>query len=144
MRVNRASVAIGGRAVSAIDRGLLVLLGVEVDDEPADGDYLVSKIAGLRIFPDDDDKMNRDIAEAGGEILIVSQFTLLGDCRKGKRPSFIRAARPTAGLESFERCCQGLRQLGLTVRTGEFGADMQVESINDGPVTLLLDSRRVF
>ncbi|HAN99304.1 MAG TPA: D-tyrosyl-tRNA(Tyr) deacylase [Planctomycetaceae bacterium] len=143
-RVRSASVTVDGQVVGRIDRGLLVLVGVEVGDRPEDAEYLVRKIASLRIFADDQGKMNCDVTQIGGNVLVVSQFTLLGDCRKGNRPSFVRAEGPDGGRDGYRRCCEGLARLGLTVATGEFGADMQVESINDGPVTILIDSRRTF
>jgi D-tyrosyl-tRNA(Tyr) deacylase len=140
-RVKRASVTIDERIVGAIGPGLLVLLGVHRDDTAADVDFLVNKTVGLRIFPDADDKMNRSLFDIGGALLVVSQFTLYGDARKGKRPSFTDAAPPIA-IPLYESFCAKARALGVTVATGEFGAMMDVELVNDGPVTILIDSPR--
>jgi D-tyrosyl-tRNA(Tyr) deacylase len=142
MRVSEARVEIGGRLAAAIGGGLLVLLGVAAADTSDDARYLTRKIYELRIFRDDAGAMNRSLAEVGGEMLVVSQFTLLGDVRKGRRPSFIGAAQPELGRELYEEFVAELRALGARVATGEFGAMMQVFSINDGPVTILLDSRK--
>ena len=139
-RVSDAGVAIGGREVGAIGRGLLVLLGVETGDDGATADLLARKIAALRIFEDDAGKMNRSVLEVGGGLLVVSQFTLLADLRKGNRPSFIAAALPDQAEPLYERFCVGLRGHGLTVATGRFGARMAVRLVNDGPVTIWLDS----
>jgi D-tyrosyl-tRNA(Tyr) deacylase len=125
-------------------RGLLVLLGVEKDDTVADAQALSKRIAELRIFEDEAYKMNRSVIEAGGQILVVSQFTLLGDCRKGRRPSFDDAAPPDAACTLHERFVSEVRLLGLEVATGVFQADMQVDLVNDGPVTIVLDSRKAF
>ena len=143
-RVSRASVRIGERPVAETGSGLLVLLGVGSDDEEVDADYLADKIVHLRIFNDQDGKMNRSLAEVQGSLLIVSQFTLFGDCRKGRRPSYTDAAAPEKGRELYEYFVERVRQSGLSVQTGEFQAMMEVELINDGPVTLLLDSKRQF
>jgi D-tyrosyl-tRNA(Tyr) deacylase len=121
-----------------------VLLGVAAADTPADAAYLARKTFDLRIFPDDSGAMNRSLSEAGGQILVVSQFTLFGDVRKGRRPSFIAAAPPERGRELYEGFVRELRLLGATVETGRFAAAMQVVSVNDGPVTLLLDSTKLF
>ena len=139
-RVSRASVTIDGEVGGAIGRGLLVLLGVTHADTPEQARWLAEKIAGLRIFPDADGKMNRDVAEAGGSVLVVSQFTLYGSCEKGRRPSFIAAARPEQAIPLYEQFVNELKALGVPVATGRFGAMMQVELVNDGPVTLILDS----
>ena len=139
-RVSRASVTIDGEVGGAIGRGLLVLLGVTHADTPEQARWLAEKIAGLRIFPDADGKMNRDVAEAGGSVLVVSQFTLYGSCEKGRRPSFIAAARPEQAIPLYEQFVNGLKALGLPVATGRFGALMQVELVNDGPVTIIVDS----
>jgi len=139
-RVTQARVRIGGEIVGEIGTGLLVLLGVTHTDTPTDAKWLAEKIAGLRIFADADGKMNRDVTEAGGGILVVSQFTLYGDCKKGRRPSFIDAAGPDMAIPLYEAFVNGLRALGIPTATGRFGAMMQVELTNDGPVTLIVDS----
>jgi len=143
-RVSQAQVAVAGEMVGQIGRGLLVLLGVAGDDAQLDVDYLADKIVGLRIFEDDAGKMNRSLEEIGGELLVVSQFTLLGDCRKGRRPSFIAAAGPELGEQLYEAFVVSARARGITVATGRFRQMMDVALVNDGPVTLLLDSRRLF
>jgi len=143
-RVSSASVAVGDRTVGRIHHGLLVLLGVENEDGPADVQYIAGKIGDLRIFEDDAHHMNRSVQEAGGSVLVVSQFTLAGDCRKGRRPSFDAAAAPAVAKPLYEDVVRELRANGLQVETGEFKAMMQVSLVNDGPVTLLLDSRKRF
>jgi D-tyrosyl-tRNA(Tyr) deacylase len=143
-RVTRASVTVDGRIEGAIERGLVALIGVSVDDTEADADALAHKIAGLRVFDDGAGAMNLGAADAGGAVLVVSQFTLLGDVRKGRRPSFITAARGEQAEHLYERVAARLRAAGLTVATGVFGADMAVELINDGPVTILVDTKRAF
>lgn len=143
-RVAEAEVVVDQAVISAIGEGLLVLLGVSCDDTSDDVQYMVDKIAHLRIFPDAEGKMNLSVAEVGGEVLVVSQFTLYGDCRKGRRPSFSSAAKGELANALYQGVVSGLRSSGLPVQTGEFGADMQVHLINDGPVTLLLDSSRLF
>jgi D-tyrosyl-tRNA(Tyr) deacylase len=143
-RVREAAVRIEGELAGAIGTGFLVLLGVAVDDEPADADTMAAKIAGLRIFDDAAGAMNLALADVGGAVLLVSQFTLLGDARKGRRPSFITAARGEAANALYERVAARLRDAGLTVATGVFGADMQVALVNDGPVTILLDTTKAF
>ena len=143
-RVSRASVAVAGETVGAIGRGFLVLVGVSVEDGAADADALAQKVAGLRVFDDAAGAMNLALAEVGGAVLVVSQFTLLGDVRKGRRPSFIAAARGEAAEALYERVAAQLRAAGLHVATGSFGADMAVELVNDGPVTILLDTKRLF
>ncbi|MCA9559717.1 MAG: D-tyrosyl-tRNA(Tyr) deacylase [Myxococcales bacterium] len=143
-RVRRARVTVDGDVTGAIDEGLLVLVGAAAEDAPADADALAKKVAGLRIFRDDDGKMNLDVAQAGGAVLAVSQFTLLGDCRKGRRPSFQSAAHPDLALPLFDRYVEATRALGLRCETGIFGAMMDVELLNDGPVTLLVDTTRLF
>ena len=135
---------VDGRVAGAIERGLLALVGVAVDDGEADADSLAHKIAGLRVFDDGDGAMNLALADIGGAVLVVSQFTLLGDVRKGRRPSFIAAARGELAERLYERAAARLRETGLHVETGVFGADMAVELINDGPVTILLDTKRAF
>ena len=139
-RVKESSVKTGNEIISHIGRGLLVLVGVAAADRPADAEYLAKKIAHLRIFEDDNGKMNRSLLETGGELLVVSQFTLLGDCRKGRRPSFVAAAEPTKATEIYEYFVKQLIHLGVAVKTGRFQAVMEVALINDGPVTLILES----
>jgi D-tyrosyl-tRNA(Tyr) deacylase len=139
-RTSRASVRWEG-GESAIGTGFLVLLGVERDDTEDDARWLARKCAGLRVFRDDDDRMNRSLLEVGGEMLVVSQFTLYGDCRKGKRPSFDRAAPPEKAEALYERFVEHARAEGVRVHTGSFGAMMDVTLTNDGPVTLILESR---
>jgi D-tyrosyl-tRNA(Tyr) deacylase len=143
-RVTRAQVRIDGEVVGAIESGLMVLIGVGVSDEDEDAVNLARKIASLRIFRDGDGNMNRDVLEAAGSILVISQFTLHGDVRKGRRPSFIAAARPEHAEPLYERVVAELRAQGLTTATGRFGATMAVELVNDGPVTILLDTKRLF
>src|SRR5439155_22260252 len=140
-RVRRARVVIDEQTVGAIERGLVVLLGVTHGDTPQDAQWLAEKIAGLRIFNDTDGKMNRDVTEAGGGILVVSQFTLYGDCRKGRRPSFVDAAPPEIAVPLYEAFNNATKALGIPTATGSFGAMMQVELVNDGPVTLIVDSK---
>ncbi len=142
-RVLNASVAIGGTVKGEIGKGYLVLLGIEENDTEKDLDYIAEKLLGLRVFEDEAGKMNRSVLDAGGSILLVSQFTLYGDARKGRRPSFTRAARPEKAIPLYEAMIARLRA-ALPVETGEFGADMQVSLVNDGPVTILLDSERTF
>jgi D-tyrosyl-tRNA(Tyr) deacylase len=143
-RVSRAEVRVEGRVVGAIGRGLLVLVGIARDDTPETGKVLAEKVANLRIFDDEQGRMNRSLLEAGGGVLCVSQFTLYGDCRKGRRPSYDRAAPPEAARALYESFVESLRAQGVKVETGEFRAMMDVELVNDGPVTLLLDTERVF
>jgi len=143
-RVSRASVTVAGEVVGQIGRGVLVLLGVEEGDGQDEAVYLAQKISGLRIFEDADGKMNLGLAEVGGAMLVVSQFTLLGDCRKGRRPSFIRAARPELADELYRAFCAEVRGQGTEVQTGRFQTHMDVELVNDGPVTLLIDSHKHF
>ncbi|MDH2909742.1 MAG: D-tyrosyl-tRNA(Tyr) deacylase [Candidatus Eremiobacteraeota bacterium] len=143
-RVTEASVRVGGETVGAIGAGLLVLLGVARDDDERDARTIAEKILGLRIWNDENGKMNRDIHESGGALLLVSQFTLLGDARSGKRPSFITAAPGEQARNLYEYVGSLLERAALRVAYGRFGETMAVESINDGPVTLLLDSKRLF
>lgn len=143
-RVAKADVTVDGSVVGRIGKGLLILLGVEQGDTEQDLAYLADKTAHLRIFEDAAGKMNLSVAEVGGEVLVVSQFTLLGDCRKGRRPGFTRAADPQRAEDLYRRFVDCLRQTGLQVATGTFQAQMQVGLVNDGPVTMLLDSRREF
>jgi D-aminoacyl-tRNA deacylase len=138
-RVRRARVLVGDEVVGEIAAGLLVLLGVTHADTEEHARWLADKIVGLRIFADDEGKMNRDVVEAGGAVLVVSQFTLYGDCRKGRRPSFIDAAPPAIAIPLYEAFVNGIKALGVPTATGRFGADMLVELVNDGPVTLILD-----
>ena len=143
-RVSSAAVTVDGRTVGSIGRGVLALVGVERDDGPADVEYIANKIRDLRIFEDDAHHLNRSIQDAGGAALVVSQFTLCADCRKGRRPSFDRAAPPELARPLFDDVVHTLRQYGVPVETGQFQAMMQVSLVNDGPVTLLLDSRKEF
>ena len=143
-RVSSAAVHTCGKTLGSIQNGLLVLLGVEQGDGEADIAYIVDKTIHLRIFEDAGGKMNLSLLDTGGALLLVSQFTLLGDCRKGRRPSFIRAGAPDSARGIYERATDAFRATGVPLETGEFQADMQVESVNDGPVTILLDSRKVF
>jgi D-tyrosyl-tRNA(Tyr) deacylase len=138
-RVSRASVTVGGEIVGAIGRGVLVLLGVTHDDGPEQADWLANKVAGLRIFEDGAGKMNLSLLDVEGEALVVSQFTLYGDARKGRRPSFVDAARPEAAEPLVQRFAEALRRRGISVDMGVFGARMRVEIHNDGPVTLILE-----
>ena len=144
-RVTRARVTVGDRQTGAIGRGLLVLLGAGAGDGASDLAYIVDKIANLRIFADDAGKMNRSVLDVGGGVLVVSQFTLYGDARTGRRPAFTGALEPVAARALYEQSLDALRATGITqVEAGEFAADMQVELVNDGPVTILLDSRKLF
>jgi D-tyrosyl-tRNA(Tyr) deacylase len=140
-RVKKSSVTTGGQIIGQIGRGLLVLLGVAQADRPSDADYMANKIANLRIFEDADGKMNRSLLETGNQMLVVSQFTLLGDCRKGRRPSFVAAAEPAKATELYEYFIEQVRSLGISAETGRFRATMEVALINDGPVTLILESQ---
>ena len=139
-RVSRAEVRVEGVSVGRIGRGLLALVGVERGDDDDGADWHADKTAELRIFPDDDHNMNRSLLDIGGEALVVSQFTLASDTRKGRRPSFVRAAPPDEGRRLYERFADRLRQRGIAVATGTFQATMEVELVNEGPVTILLDS----
>ena len=139
-RVSEASVTVGGEVVSRIGPGLLLLVGVAAGDGEAQADWLAEKVAGLRVFNDEEEKMNLSVRDVGGEVLAVSQFTLLADTRKGKRPSFVRAAPPEEAEPLFDHFCERLRASGVgTVETGSFGAMMQVALVNDGPVTIVLE-----
>ncbi len=140
-RVKESAATVDGAVVGAIGPGLMTLLGVAADDVPADADYLAQKIVNLRIFEDENGKMNRSLLDAGGELLVISQFTLLGDCRKGRRPSFTGAAPPEAAKRLYERFIQKTRDKGVRTARSRFGAMMAVSLINDGPVTLILESR---
>ena len=143
-RVKRASVEVAGQQISRISEGLLILLGIEQNDSQTDAEYLANKTVGLRIFEDQAGKMNLSLRDTGGAALVVSQFTLLGDCRKGRRPGFSHAAPPEQAIPLYQHFTAQLQQQGISVATGQFQADMQVELINDGPVTLLLDSKKGF
>ena len=142
-RVTEANVKIDGETVGAIQNGLCVLLGVSTDDTEADADYITEKLLGLRIFDDENGVPNKSVLDSSGEILLISQFTLLGDARKGRRPSSIFAARPEQAIPLYERCIEKLKAL-VPVETGRFGADMKVSILNDGPFTILLDSKKGF
>ena len=143
-RVSRARVLVGADTVGEIGTGLLVLIGVAADDGPEDVKYIAAKIRELRVFDDEGGKMNRALADIGGSVLAVSQFTLYGDTRKGRRPSFDRAAPAEVGRPLFDAVVVELRAAGVQVETGTYGAHMQVDLLNDGPVTILVDSRRGF
>jgi len=139
-RVTQCGVRVDGEQVARISAGLLVLLGVADGDLPPQADYLADKIVNLRVFEDQDGKMNRSLLDTGGEMLVVSQFTLLGDCRKGRRPSFVGAAQPEAAKRLYEYFVERVHGHGMRVHTGRFGAMMQVDLVNDGPVTFVLES----
>jgi len=143
-RVKEAAVVVNGEVVGQIGTGLLVLVGVAKDDGPGDVAYLANKILNLRIFPEGEKLLHRTCADIGGGILVVSQFTILGDCRKGRRPSFDQSAPPELAEKLYEDLVAALRQVGMPVATGRFRAMMEVSLVNDGPVTLLLDSKKTF
>ncbi|MCA9005022.1 MAG: D-tyrosyl-tRNA(Tyr) deacylase [Planctomycetaceae bacterium] len=143
-RVSRASVTVNGEITGEIEQGFLVLLGVEQGDTQDDVIYLAPKVAGLRVFEDADGKMNLSLSDVNGKMLVVSQFTLLGDCRKGRRPSFVNAARPEQANELYQSFVAEVRGQGIPVETGRFQEHMDVELVNDGPITLLLDSKKQF
>jgi D-aminoacyl-tRNA deacylase len=144
-RVSRASVTVDARVTGSIERGLCVLLGAGAGDGAADLAYIVDKIVNLRIFPDDAGKMNRSVLDVGGGVLVVSQFTLYGDARQGRRPAFTGALEPVAAKALYEQSLTAIAAAGVTrVEAGEFAADMKVDLLNDGPVTILLDSRKLF
>lgn len=139
-RVSQSRVTVDNQVIGAIDKGLMVLLGVAKDDREKDASWLAEKIVHLRIFEDDDGKMNRSLADVNGSMLVVSQFTLLGDCRKGRRPSFINAASPNKAEQLYQSFVEMVRKMGIAVETGKFRAAMEVSLVNDGPVTLILSS----
>lgn len=143
-RVTSARVAVDSRVVAAIEHGLLVLVGIARDDDATDTAYLANKIVGLRVFEDADHRFNRSVRDVEGAVLLVSQFTLYGDCRRGRRPSFDQAAPPVEARAVYAALTDALRAHGVSVQTGEFQAHMAVESVNDGPVTILLDSGKAF
>lgn len=143
-RVSRAAVVVDGETVGAIEHGLLVYLGVARDDAAVDVAWLAEKVAGLRVFPDEDDKLNRDVRDVGGGVLVVSAFTTQADARKGRRPSFDQAAPPDEANALYEAFCAALASHGVAPQRGRFRATMSVESVNAGPVCILLDSKRVF
>ena len=143
-RVSRAKVTVVGEVIGEIGAGLVVLLGVSEGDTQDDAAYLAEKLVALRIFPDDEGKMNRSVGDINGRMLIVSQFTLLGDCRKGRRPSFIKAARPEQADSLYQIFVAEVQGRGIQAATGRFQTHMEVELVNDGPVTLLIDSRKEF
>ena len=142
-RVRSATVTVNGRTVGTIGPGLLVFVGVASDDGPEDARYVAAKVLELRIFPDADGRMNRSVVETGGSVLVVSQFTLMADCRRGRRPSFDHAAAPPLAEALYLDVVRAIRDAGVSVATGEFRAHMDVDLVNDGPVTMLLDSRRL-
>ena len=143
-RVGSAVVETDGRAQAAIDAGLLIYVGVSRCDEPGDAAYLAKKIAGLRIFPDDAGRMNLDVRQVDGQVLVVSAFTLMADARRGRRPSFEEAQRGQAARTLYESFCEALVELDVSVKRGVFGADMEVQCVNDGPVCILIDSNKIF
>lgn len=143
-RVSRASVTVSSDEVAHIGLGLVALVAVHVGDTDEDADYVAEKTAGLRIFPDSEGKMNLSVEEAGGAVIVISQFTLYGDVRRGRRPSFVEAAGPEQAVPLYERVCAGISRRGIPVSTGVFGAHMDVALVNDGPVTILIDSRKQF
>jgi D-aminoacyl-tRNA deacylase len=143
-RVSRAQVRVAGQVITSIDRGLLVLLAVGIEDNESGADYLAKKVLGVRIFEDAEGRMNREIGEVGGAILAVSQFTLYGDVRHGKRPSFIEAAPPERARQLYDRFVEQIRIAGVRCETGRFRTTMEVELVNNGPVTILIDSQKNF
>ena len=143
-RVKSASVSVDDEVISKIDKGIMLLLGIEANDDEKDLEYIVKKVSKLRIFDDEEGVMNKSLLDYGLEILVVSQFTLYGDARKGNRPSYIRSAKFDEGIILYEKFIEEMKNLGIKVSVGEYGADMDVELINDGPVTILLDSSKEF
>ncbi len=142
-RVSEASVKVSGNTIGEIGGGVLVFLGVGAGDNDADLKYIADKIMGLRIFSDENDKMNLSVADIGGSVLVISQFTLYGDCRKGRRPNFTSSMEPVAAEQMYNRFVEYIKDQGLDVQCGKFGADMKVSLVNDGPVTILLDSSKI-
>lgn len=143
-RVKRANVVVNSSIIGEISNGLLIFLGVGEDDTEKDVEYMVDKTIGLRIFQDENDKMNLSLKDINGEVLVVSQFTLYGDVRKGKRPSFTKSASPIIGKRLYEEYINRMKEQEIKVQTGEFGADMDISLLNDGPVTILIDSKKEF
>lgn len=143
-RVKRASVSVDSKVISKIDKGIMLLLGIEANDDEKDLEYIIKKVSKLRIFDDEEGVMNKSLLDYGLEILVVSQFTLYGDARKGNRPSYIRSAKSDDGIILYEKFIEEMKNSGIKVSVGEYGADMDVELINDGPVTILLDSSKEF
>ncbi|NLJ58973.1 MAG: D-tyrosyl-tRNA(Tyr) deacylase [Tissierellia bacterium] len=143
-RVESANVKVDNVVIGEIEDGILLLLGIEEDDNEKDLEYMSEKIPNLRIFEDEDGKMNKSLIDVGGSILVISQFTLLGDARKGRRPSFTTAAAPTKAIPIYERFINNMKEKNIRTEAGKFGAEMKVQLINDGPVTILLDSKKIF
>ena len=143
-RVTEASVSVEGEIIGKIGKGFMVLLGVADEDTQADMKYIADKIINLRVFEDENEKMNLSLSDVGGELLVISQFTLFGDCRKGRRPSFDKAGKPDFAKKMYEDVCKYFIDCGIKTETGRFAADMKVSLINDGPVTLMLDSTKLF
>lgn len=143
-RVKSANVKVDNNIIGEINHGILLFLGVEDDDEEKDLEYMCDKVPNLRIFEDEEGKMNKSLIDVGGSLLVISQFTLLGDARKGRRPSFSDAARPEKAIPMYESFIERMKHININTQAGEFGADMKVELINDGPVTILLDSKKLF
>ena len=143
-RVSRARVTVAGEVTGEIEKGYMVLVGAGEDDTEADVNYCADKISGLRVFEDDQEKMNLSVQDVGGSVLMVSQFTLLGDARSSRRPSFIQAARPETANPMYEQLVAAWREQGIHVETGRFGADIKVALVNDGPVTIMMDSHKLF
>lgn len=143
-RVKYASVKVDEKIIGKIDKGFLLLLGIEENDNEKDLDYMCDKCINLRIFEDEDGKMNKSLTDVEGSLLVISQFTLYGDARKGRRPSFIAAAQPDTAIPLYQKFIEKVKATGIKTECGEFGADMQVELLNDGPVTILLDSKKLF
>ena len=142
-RVQRASVAVDGNVIGKIDAGFMILLGVEKEDTEIEAEVLASKISVLRVLCDENDKMNLSLSDIKGSVLVISNFTLCGDCRKGRRPSFDNAARPETALPLYDYFCECMRKADIPVEKGEFGADMKVDLLNDGPVTFIIDSKEL-
>ncbi|MBR4303817.1 MAG: D-tyrosyl-tRNA(Tyr) deacylase [Clostridia bacterium] len=142
-RVSRASITINGEAGGSIEKGFLVLLGIGSEDKESDAVYLAKKCAEMRIFEDENEKMNLGLSDVGGGMMVVSNFTLYGECAKGRRPDFFSAARPNTAIPLYELFLSELKKYGITPVTGKFGADMQIDHVNDGPVTLILDTERM-